>query len=552
MAINAENFLRALDEIEAARGINKEHVLETLKEVLEKGLRRQIGFEDANVKCEISLEKGTIDLYQIFTVVDDVEDDVLEIHIDDAKKSNPDIKLGDDYYLPCDPDELKKSTAMAVKSMLKQKFAEAEKSALYEQFKDKIGTMITGKVEKVDEYRGLTVNVGKTSVFLPKSSMIGDETFLQGENIKLFVQGVESGNKGAHILVSRSNEGFLKALFHEELSEIEDGTIEIKAIARRAGERSKVAVYSNDPNLDPAGACIGQNGSKIQRVVSQLGNGKVSEKIDIIAWSENKALFVMEALKPAQVLGISLTEDGKSATVVVSNDSFLTAIGRKGVNVNLAVRLTKTHIDIKTEDDAIEEQLAYQTLEDIQAEEIALKAERIREAQIAALAAQNTQEVLPGLPENYVAPLDRKYEEEADEEVEEALYRESEKEEIVTEIEVSSKEEVVEEVKNEEVVEEIEKVQVKTTTSIDDLEKSLEDSKNKSKSKSNFKRKKNNKKEETEETPVVIKTSDPSTYMSIYTDEELAEMEEEENEEYYDDEDIDYDEYDSYYDDDNN
>lgn len=566
MAINAEIFLRALDELEATKGISKELILQTLKEVLEKGLRRQIGFDEARVECVIDSENGTIALYQVLTVVDNVEeeglDEALEISLEDARKINPDVKVGDEIHIDSDPKELAKSTAMAIKSMLKQRFAEAEKANLYEAFKDKIGTMVQGVVDKADD-RGLTISIGKASVFLPKTAMIGDEKFLVGEQIKLFVTDVASGTKGAHILVSRANEGFLKALFFEELPDIYDGTIIIKAIARRAGERSKVAVYSNDPNVDPAGACIGQNGTKIQKIVGQLGNGSAKEKIDIIAWSENKALFVMEALKPAEVLGINLSEDGKNATVIVSNDSFSLAIGRRGVNVNLAVKLTSCHIDIKTEDDAKEEGVVYTTFDEIQALEVAEKARRIRELQAASLVYADANTSLPGLPDDYVAPQDRKYEEEEDEDINEALLEASENEDIETptvtteEVVETPVEEVietpveeVEETVEEEVIET--PVEVKTTTTLDDLEKSLEQDKNKSKSKGYSKRKKNTKKEEEEEASTITPTVDPSTYMSIYTDEELAEMDEEEEYDDYDDEDIDYDEYDSYYDDDNN
>lgn len=550
MAINAQAFLEALDALEASKGISKEIILESLKEAMSKGYRKQLGADDALVRVEIDPVKGTIEMYQIQMVVEEVEDDLLEISLEDAQAIDPKYQVGDEFLIPADIDDLKKATAMTIKSVLKQKVAEAEKSALYETFKDKIGTMITGKVEKVDD-RGISVNVVKTSVFLPRSAMIGDERFEVGDHIKLYVSDVASGTKGAHIIVSRANEGFLKTLFFEEIHDIYDGTIIIKAIARKAGERSKVAVYSKDPNVDPAGACIGPNGSKIQKIVSQLGNGQTKEKIDVITWSENVSLFIMEALKPAVVLGINVDEATKNALVIVDNNSYSVAIGRRGINVNLAVRLTGYKIDIKTEEDAIEEGIEYKTLEVIQSEEIALKAQRIREAQLEAIQKDDAT-TLPGLPEDYVAPLDREYEDEADEDIEEALIRESEKEVEVPTVEESEQvEEVIEETPVEPVQEEVEVTTVETTTTIEDLEKSLENDKTKAKQKGSYKRSnKKKKEEETEETVKVTTTVDPSTYMSIYTEEELQEMEEEDyEEEYDDDEDIDYDEYDSYYDD---
>ena len=562
MAINATDFLAALEEIEASKGISKEAILQFLEESLIKAYKKQLGGDDANVRVNIDVEKGVIDMCQVKDVVDEVEDDFLQISVADAnaEDSKKKYKAGDEFLIPAQIDDLRKATAMSVKSMLKQKFAEAEKNILYETFKDKIGTLITGKVEKVDE-RGISVNIVKTSVYLPKKELIGDERFIVGETIKIYVGDVSSGTKGAHIDVTRSKEGFLRCLCAEEIHEIYDGTIQIKAIAREAGERSKIAVYSPDPKIDPAGACIGPNGSRIQKIVSQLGNGGINkEKIDIIGYSDNTSLYIMEALKPAHALGIVVNEEDKTATVVVKDDSLSLAIGRKGVNVRLAVKLTGFNIDVKTETQAVEEGLEYTSFEEIQAIEEAKREQaqaRVNEEQATPIS------VLPGLPEGYVAPQDRVYAEESandDEDLKEAL-----------EAEVEKKEEKAEQIKVEEapvieeapVVEEekpapVEKKEeshreVKTTTSIEDLEKSLADEsarKSSKPGKKNFK--KNSKKaeedEEDNEKPV-IQTGER---MSIYTEEELRQMEEEdkEAEEEYEDEDIDYDDYDEYYEDD--
>jgi len=565
MAMNAVEFIAALEEIEASKGISKDTILEMLKESLIKAYRKQLGGDDADVRVEIDPEKGIIDMCQVKAVVDEVEDDFLEISVQDANDADKSkkYKAGDEFVIPATIDELKKATAMSVKSMLKQKFAEAEKSILYETFKDKIGTIITGKVEKVDD-RGISVNIVKTSVFLPKKELIGDEKFIVGETIKIYVDDVASGTKGAHIVVSRSKEGFLRCILAEEISEIYDGTVQIKAIAREAGERSKVAVYSKDPTIDPAGACIGSNGARIQKVVSQLGNGGINkEKIDIIGYSDNTALFIMEALKPARVVGAIVNEEEKSAIAIVNDDSFSLAIGRRGVNVRLAVKLTGYNIDVKTETMAAEEGLEYISLEEATAEENAKKAEQIllKKAN-EENAAQPS--VLRGLPEGYVAPQDRVYEEEtADDNADltEALENEAEKKEAVIEAAPVIETPVEEPVKEEEpapapapVKEEVreEHKEVKTTTSIEDLEKSLADESARKANKGAKKSfKKNNKKaeEETEEeNKPVISTGER---MSIYTEEELREMEEEEKyEDEVEDDDVDYDEYDEYYDDD--
>ena len=565
MAMNAAEFLNALEEIEASKGISKATILQMLEESLIKAYKKQLGGDDADVRVNIDVEKGIIEMYQAKAVVEEVEDDFLEVSVQDANAMDPNKKYvaGDEFLIYASIDDLRKATAMSVKSMLKQKFAEAEKSILYETFKDKIGTLITGKVEKVDD-RGISVNIVKTSVYLPKKELIGDERFIVGETIKIYVDDVASGTKGAHIVVSRSKEGFLKCLFMEEIHDVYDGTVIIKNIAREAGERSKVAVYSHDPNIDPAGSCIGPNGSRIQKIVSQLGNGGINkEKIDIIAYSDNMGMFIMESLKPATALGIILDEEHKAATVIVKDDSLSLAIGRRGVNVRLAVKLTGYNIDVKTESQALEEGLEYVSYNEIQLEEEAKKAA----LQAAAIKEENKElEVLRGLPEGYVAPQDRVYDDdnssEDEDERNEALEVEAERKEVKEEIieeeaaPVIEEAPVVEEVKPQPTVKEEKKVEehkeVKTTTSIEELEKSLADESSKKANKQNKKSfKKNNKKteEETEENDKpVISTGER---MSIYTEEELRQFEEEEQEqEEYDDEEVDYDEYDEYYDDD--
>ena len=565
MAINAVDFLAALEEIEASKGISKATILQMLEESLIKAYKKQLGGDDADVRVNIDVEKGTIELYQAKEVVDEVEDDFLQISVADANAldASKKYKAGDEYNIYASIDELRKATAMSVKSMLKQKFAEAEKSILYETFKDKIGTLITGKVEKVDE-RGISVNIVKTSVYLPKKELIGDERFIVGETIKIYVDDVASGTKGAHIVVSRSKEGFLRCLFQEEIHDIYDGTVIIKGIAREAGERSKVAVYSNNPSVDPAGSCIGPNGGRIQKIVSQLGNGGINkEKIDIIAYSDNTALFIMESLKPATALGIILDEENKAATVIVKDDTLSLAIGRRGVNVRLAVKLTGYNLDVKTETQAIEEGLEYTSYNEVQALEDAKKAEQ--RAAIAIQEEVKEQEVLRGLPEGYVAPQDRVYDDEmnseSEAEITEALEVEADRKEEKAEIPVMPVvEEPVQVVASEETpapqpIKEEKKVEehkeVKTTTSIEDLEKSLADESARKASKQNKKSfKKNTKKaeEETEEEKPVLPTGER---MSIYTEEELRQLEEEEQaQDDYEEDEVDYDEYDEYYDDD--
>ena len=471
----------------------------------------------------------------------------------------------DKFVIPATVDAFRKAAALSVKSMMKQKFAEAEKVILYEAFKDKIGTMITGRVEKYDD-RGISVNIVRSSVYLPKNQLIADEKFAVGDTIKLYVNSVEASSKGgARIVVTRSNEGFLKCLFFEEIHEIYDGTIIIKSIAREAGERSKVAVYSNDPNVDPAGACIGPNGSRIQKIVGQLGNGSSREKIDIIAYSNNPGMYIMEALKPAKVAGIIVSEENKTATVIVKDDSLSLAIGRKGVNARLAVKLTGYNIDIKTESEALEAGLTYQSYEELAAAEAEIRNKKVME--LAAQARNQIMEnILPGLPQGYVAPQERVYDEETDEEVNDILEEQLEKEETETVV-APKEEEKAEEVapiepapaaKEEaptpvEPAKADEPVEVKTTTSLEELEKNLASEANKGKKQTGKKFSRKKKDEEEEESKDSGKSTDTSsaTRMAIYTEEELAEFEKEEEELEDTDEDIDYDDYDEYYDDEN-
>jgi len=363
--IDVKALIQAIESLEQEKGISKESIMVALKEALEKAYRKQLGFiDDALVRADIDLKKGVIKLFQLKTVVENIEDDFLEISLEETKALGLTLNVGDIYQIEASPEDFQKSAAMTVKAILRQKIAEAEKSALYEIYKDKIGEMIVGQVEKIDN-RSAIVNIGRTSVYLPSSKQIPGETFKVGDRIKLYVVDVESTTKGAQIAVSRVHEGFLRRLFEEELPEIYEGTVIIKEIAREAGLRSKVSVYSLDPNVDAAGACIGQNGSRIQKIVAQLGNAKDKEKIDIIAYSENKPLYLVESLKPAQVTGIILDESNKKATMIIADENLGTAIGRRGVNPRLASKLTGYTIEIKDLTSTTAEGLKFATVDSL-------------------------------------------------------------------------------------------------------------------------------------------------------------------------------------------
>ena len=273
--INARDFIRALDSLEKEKGISKESIINALKEALEKGFIKQLGITDdmeeafnrMTVEGKLDPKKATIAMYNIKRVVEEVQDDFVEISVEDANENGGNYKVGDDYEIEVPTDDLTKLTAQNVKSVLKQKLAECEKAAIFETYIDKKDEMIDGTVEKVDD-RMTIINIGRTNVCLPRSQKIKNETFKVGQIVKLYVVDVVSTPKGPQIIVSRTEAGLLKRLFENIISEIPEGKVIIKDIAREAGERSKVAVYSTDENIDPVGTCIGVSGARIQSVVN--------------------------------------------------------------------------------------------------------------------------------------------------------------------------------------------------------------------------------------------------------------------------------------------
>ena len=530
--INARDFIRALDSLEKEKGISKESIINALKEALEKGFIKQLGItddmEEARVRVDIDPKKATIAMYNIKRVVEEVQDDFVEISVEDANENGGNYKVGDDYEIEVPTDDLTKLTAQNVKSVLKQKLAECEKAAIFDTYIDKKDEMIDGTVEKVDD-RMTIINIGRTNVCLPRSQKIKNETFKVGQIVKLYVVDVVSTPKGPQIIVSRTEAGLLKRLFENIISEIPEGRVIIKDIAREAGERSKVAVYSTDENIDPVGTCIGVSGARIQSISSELGNNKEKENIDIVQYNENPALYIADALRPAIVVGVALDEKEKKAVAVVKNDQLSLAIGKKGVNARLAVKLTGWNIDIKEIDEALRENVIYKSIEQIKSEEEMKKLSKIK-------------------PETVLDTLD------------EEIFEEPESEEEFVEDVVEPTNEKVEETVEENVAPVKEdkpvveqKVIVKETKKLADLEKELEEEKKRRDQQQAYaNRKRNYKKnevseeeveEEKENRPVV----DKSTYMSIYTEEEIRQLEEEEAQEDTYEEEVDYDEYDSYY-----
>ncbi len=539
--MDATKFLEALDELEAQKGISKQSIIDALKESLRKAYAKQLGGgDDADIRVEITEDPAAIKMELVKKVVKDVEDDYLEISEEDAKKINKKLKAGDEYHEEVNVEDLKRLTALIVKSVLRQKLAEAEKLALYESHKDKVGEMITGVVEKCDD-RGAIVNIGRTSMYLSRRELIGDEMFNIGDPIRLYVSQVSTSEKGPMVRVSRSDAGYLRRLFEEEVSDIYNGTVIIKNLVREAGIRSKVAVYSNDVNVDCVGSCIGVNGSNIQKIVAQLGNSRDKEKIDIISYSPNDYLFIIDALRPATVTNIYLDEENKQAIAIVPTGQLSLAIGRKGANARLACKLTGWNIDIKEEHEMADLGVEFKSLEKIQEEEKVRAQKEKYEKYLAQVKAAREQESALETGNEKAKPRQI-----LDEEVQE--------EKPVVEVSQPKVEEPAPEAPKAEVKE----TKVRTTTTLESLEAELDKEQKKEAFKATQKTSKRPRKitedevehEKVEEAKPVKK----EPQMSIYTDEELARMEEEDeffDDEYEDDEEeIDYDEYDQYYDDD--
>ena len=531
--LNTKQFIEAIEALEQ-QGINREITIQALKEAFETIVKKKHidGLPDLMVKVDILMDEGRIDIYNIKNVVEDVQDDALEISVEDAKEYLKDPKVGDQVFIKLELEDFSKQDAMKFKSILKQKIKEAEKSAILAMYSDKINELITGYVEKIEPKYTL-VNLGRTSVVLHDKEKIGDEKFDIGQSIKVYLLGVGSSSESG-IVISRACPGFLKRLFEEEIHDVYDGTVIIKDIVREAGERAKVAVTTNDINVDPVGACIGQGGSKIQKICNQINK----EKIDVVQFHNHKGLYVAECLKPANVIGVKMNENG-SAIAIVKDGDLRVAIGRRGVNARLAVKLAGCNIDIKEESVAKQENISFLTIDEMKKEEEQMIFEERRKALLEQIAREEEERKQKELEE-----ANKPVEEKAEEVVEEVVEHPEETETIKIEEE---KEVEPVQTKKEEVVEPVEfkPVILQSKVSLADLEKQIEEEKKKKSNQNNYSNKKKQEKVEK------VEKTNNTQRMDIYTQEELDEMDEEE---YYDDDyvdeddDINYDDYDEYYD----
>lgn len=344
-----KDFFAALADLEKEKGIPQEVFLDTLRNALLSACKKQATGAVGEIDIKLNPERGSIEFFTSQTIVEEVVDRELEISLEDARAIKKSYKLGDKVLKKLDSKEFSRIAAQTAKQVILQKLHETERDAAMNEFSDKEGELVVGKIRKID-LKNVYVELGKGQVeglMLPSDQVPG-ETYNVNDVIKVFVKRVKSGFKGAQVLVSRSSAGLVRKLFEEEVPEIKQGTVVIKEVSREAGERTKIAIYSEDPRVDAIGACVGNKGARVNAIVEELHG----EKIDIIPWSENPLEFIAKALSPAKVISVTQLDGENTAMAVVPDDKLSLAIGRNGQNARLAVRLTGWKIDVKKESDA--------------------------------------------------------------------------------------------------------------------------------------------------------------------------------------------------------
>ncbi len=351
---DSEELLRAISELEKEKEISKETLFEAIENSLKKAAKEHFGNDD-NCIVEIDRETGEYHLYQEKTVVEtqeDVTDSVLEVSLEEAKKVAKKAEVGDVVRFELQSKEFGRIATQHAKSVILQKIREEERNVVFDQYFSKQNNIVVGVVQRY-QGKNISINLGKADAMLNESEQVKGEHYRPTDRIKVYITEVKNTPKGPRILVSRTHPGFVKRLFEAEVSEIKEGVVEIKSIAREPGSRTKMAVWSKDENVDPVGACVGLNGARVNAIVDELGG----EKIDIINWSEDANELIQNALSPAQVIAVAVNEEdpkAKEAMVIVPDSQLSLAIGKEGQNARLAARLTGFKIDIKSESQARE------------------------------------------------------------------------------------------------------------------------------------------------------------------------------------------------------
>ena len=345
---NRLELLQIADAVAREKAIDGEIVVEAMEEAIQKAARSKYGMEN-EIRAEIDRKSGDIKLYRLMEVVELVDNDSTQISLPEAHGRNPDARLGDLLSEPLPPIDFGRIAAQTAKQVIVQKVREAERERQYEEYKDRVSEIVNGIVKRV-EYGNVMVDLGRAEAVVRRDEMLPRENLRQGDRIRAYIYDVRQELRGPQIFLSRTHPQFMAKLFGQEVPEIYDGIIEIKAVARDPGSRAKIAVISNDSGVDPVGACVGMRGSRVQAVVNELQG----EKIDIIQWSHDTAGFLVNALAPAEVVKVVMDEEVQKFEVVVPDDQLSLAIGRRGQNVRLASQLTGWEIDILTEQEESE------------------------------------------------------------------------------------------------------------------------------------------------------------------------------------------------------
>ena len=343
-AIDNKELILSLEELEKEKGIKKSYVIEAIETALVTAYKRNFDSLE-NVRVDIDKQTGATHVYAIKDVMEVAKDDAVEISIEDAHKINKELQIGDQVEVEIVPKDFGRIAAQTAKQVIIQKLREVERDLIFNEFNDRKGEIVSGLIQKAD--RNIVVmDLGRLEGVMPAKEQIPTEHYHVNDKIKGYVLDVERGQKGApQVIVSRSHPDFVRKLLELEIPEIYEGVIEIKSVSRDPGNRSKVAVYSPDPNIDPVGSCVGQKGVRIQNVINEL-NG---EKIDVIEWDEDPSIFIASALLPAQIMAVDIKEEERAAQVIVPDNQLSLAIGKAGQNARLAARLTNWKIDIKSE-----------------------------------------------------------------------------------------------------------------------------------------------------------------------------------------------------------
>ena len=349
---SGKEFLQTLKELAYEKGIDEELLFETIEAALISAYRRNFGAAQ-NVRISLSRETGAFHVFAIKTVVDEVESDVTEIGLAQARAINPDYVVGDVVEIEVTPANFGRIAAQTAKQVVMQRLREAERGIVYEEYMNRSSEIVTGIVQRVEGHN-VFVDIGRAEAVLMATEQLPNETYNYGDTVRAYIIEVKRTSRGPQIMLSRTHPGLLKKLFELQVPEIQEGVVEIRSIAREAGSRSKVAVWSSEERVDPIGACVGPHYMRVQAVVDELAG----EKIDIVKWSDDPATYIANSLNPAKVISVAVNEAEKISRVVVPDYQLSLAIGKEGQNARLAAKLTGWKIDIKSETQAREAEQA--------------------------------------------------------------------------------------------------------------------------------------------------------------------------------------------------